>query len=80
MYSFISDYEFHKIHAIRVHSKGQKSMYPPQSRQKAHALANYVKFANHFLIWTMRNGNPEFYSELHEIRSIRQPTQQITQH
>ena len=80
MYSFISDYELREIRAFHIHSKGQKSMYPPQSSQKAHTLANYMKFANHFLIWTTRNGNPEFYSELREICSIRQPTQQITWH
>ena len=50
----------------------------PQSSQKAHILANYAKFADHFSIWTTRNGNSKFYCELREIRSIRQPTQRIT--
>ena len=45
----------------------------PLSNQKAHVLANYAKFANHFLIWTTGNGNSKFYSELCKIRSIRQP-------
>ena len=45
----------------------------PLSSQKAHVLANYVKFTNHFSIWTTRNGNSKFYSELHKIRSICQP-------
>ena len=30
MYSFISDYEWCKIRAIRVNGKYQKSMYPPK--------------------------------------------------
>ena len=49
----------------------------PLSSQKAHVLANYAKFANHFSIWTMRNGNSKFYSELREIRSICHPPQRI---
>ena len=57
--------------------KAKKSMSPPQSSQKAHVLANNVKFADHFAIWTTRNGNPKFYSELCKIHSIRQPTQRI---
>ena len=50
----------------------QKSMYPPQSIQKAPVSANYVKFADHFSIWTTRNGNLKFHSKLRSIRSIRQ--------
>ena len=50
----------------------QKSMYPPQSIQKAPISANYAKFADHFLIWTTRTGNLKFHSKLREIRSIRQ--------
>ena len=50
----------------------------PQSIQKAPVSANYVKFAGHFLIWTPRNGNVKFYSELRKIRSIHQPMQRIT--
>ena len=56
----------------------QKSMYHPQSIQKAPVLANYVKFADHFSIWTTRNGNLKFHSKLHGIRSIRQSPRQIT--
>ena len=79
-----------KIRAIHIHSKGKKkknkkkknkkkkSMYPPQNSQKAHVLANNTKFTDHFSIWTVRNGNPKFYNKLRKIRSIRQPTQQIT--
>ena len=48
------------------------------SSQKAHVLANYIEFADHFSIWTTRNGNSKFYSELHEICSIHQPPRQIT--
>ena len=44
----------------------------PQSIQKAPVLANYAKFADHFSIWTTRNGNLKFHSKLREIRSIRQ--------
>ena len=50
----------------------------PQISQKAPVLANYAKFADHFSIWTTRKGNLKFYSELHKIHSIRQPTQRIT--
>ena len=56
----------------------QKSMYPPQSSQKAPVSANYVKFTDHFSILTTRTGNLKFHSKLHEIRSIRQPPQRIT--
>ena len=34
MYFFISDYEWRRIHAIRVHNKVQKSMYPPKVVKK----------------------------------------------
>ena len=54
-------------------------MYPPKVVKKAPILANYAKFAGHFLIWNPRNGNLKFYSELRKIRLIRQPTQRITQ-
>ena len=50
----------------------QKSLYPPQNIQNAPILANYVKFADHFSIWTTRNGNLKFHSKLREIRLIRQ--------
>ena len=50
----------------------QKSLYPPQNIQNAPILANYAKFANHFSIWTMRNGNLKYHSKLREIRLIRQ--------
>ena len=56
--------------------KAKNPCIPPKS-QKAHVLANYMKFADHFSIWTTRNGNLKFYSELRKIRSIRQPTQGI---
>ena len=56
----------------------QKSMYPPQSIQKAPVLANYAKFADHFSIWTTRNGNLKFHGKLHEIRSIRQSPRRTT--
>ena len=49
-----------------------------QSSQKAPISANYVKFADHFLIWTTRTGNLKFHSKLREIRSIRQPPRHIT--
>ena len=58
--------------------KSKKSMYSPKVVKKAPILANYVKFADHFSIWTTRNGNLKFCSKLREIRSICQPTQQIT--
>ena len=32
----------------------------PLSNQKAHVLANYMKFANHFLIWTTEMETPNF--------------------
>ena len=32
----------------------------PLSNQKAHVLANYAKFANHFLIWTTEMETPNF--------------------
>ena len=32
----------------------------PLSSQKAHVLANYVKFANHFFIWTREMETPNF--------------------
>ena len=50
----------------------QKIHVSPQSIQKAPVSANYAKFADHFLIWTTRNGNLKFHSKLREIRSIRQ--------
>ena len=56
----------------------QKSMYPPKVVKKPPVSANYVKFADHFLIWTTRNGNLKFHSKLREIRSIRQPPRRIT--
>ena len=54
----------------------QKIQVSPQSIQKAPVLANYVKFADHFSIWTTRSGNLKFHSKLHEIRSIRQSQRQ----
>ena len=42
----------------------QKSMYPPQSSQKAPVSANYAKFADHFSIWTTRTGNLKFHSKM----------------
>ena len=50
----------------------QKSLYPPQNIQSAPISANYAKFADHFSIWTTRNGNLKYYSKLREIRLIRQ--------
>ena len=50
----------------------QKSLYPPQNIQNAPILANYAKFADHFSIWTTRNGNLKYHSKLREIRLIRQ--------
>ena len=52
-------------------------MYPPKVVKRP-VLANYAKFADHYSIWTTRNENLKFYSELHKIRSICQPTQRIT--
>ena len=49
-----------------------KSLYPPQNIQNAPISANYVKLADHFSIWTMRNGNLKYHSKLREIRLIRQ--------
>ena len=34
MYSFISDYEGREIHAIHIHRKSQRSMYPPKVVKK----------------------------------------------
>ena len=39
-------------------------MYPPQSSQKAHILANYAKFTDHFLVWTTRNGKLKFLQQI----------------
>ena len=50
----------------------QKIPVSPQNIQNAPILANYAKFADHFSIWTTRNGNLKFHSKLHEIRLIRQ--------
>ena len=38
----------------------QKPLYPPQNIQNAPILANYAKFADHFSIWTTRNGTSNF--------------------
>ena len=56
----------------------QKSLYPPQNIQNAPILANYAKFANHFSIWTTRNGNLKFHSKLREIRLIHQSQRRTT--
>ena len=56
----------------------QKSLYPPQNIQNAPILANYAKFADHFSIWTTRNGNLKFHSKLREIRLIRHLQRQTT--
>ena len=58
--------------------KSKKSMYPPKVCQKAPILANYVKFADHFSIWTTGNGNLKVNRKLRKIGSICQPTQRIT--
>ena len=50
----------------------QKSLYPPKNIQSAPILANYAKFADHFSIWTTRNGNLKYHSKLREIHLIRQ--------
>ena len=50
----------------------------PLSSQKACVLANYVKFANHFLICSTRNGNLKFCCKLHKIHPIHQSLQRIT--
>ena len=50
----------------------QKIPVSPQNIQNAPISANYVKSADHFSIWTMRNGNLKFHSKLCEIRLIRQ--------
>ena len=50
----------------------QKSLYAPKIFKMPPILANYVKFADHFSIWTTRNGNLKFHSKLREIRLIRQ--------
>ena len=57
----------------------QKSLYPPQNIQNAPISANYAKFADHFSIWTTRNGNLKFHSKLREIRLIRQSQRRTTQ-
>ena len=44
----------------------------PQNILNAPILANYVEFADHFSIWTTRNGNLKLHSKLREIRLIRQ--------
>ena len=53
----------------------KKSMYPPKVVKKPPVLTNYAKFADHFFIWTTRNGNLKSYSKLCKICSIHQPTQ-----
>ena len=55
----------------------QKIHVSPQSSLKPPVLANHVKFSDHFLIWTTRNGNLNFHSKLHEIHSIHQPPRRI---
>ena len=50
----------------------QKIPVSAQNIQSAPILANYVKFADHFSIWTTRNGNLKCHSKLREIRLIRQ--------
>ena len=56
----------------------QKSLYPPKVFKIAPILANYAKFADHFSIWTTRNGNLKYHSKLHEIRLIRQRQRRTT--
>ena len=42
--------------AHMVKTKKKKKIHvSPKSSQKAPILANYAKFADHFLIWTTRN-------------------------
>ena len=50
----------------------QKIPVSPQNIQSAPISANYMKFTNHFSIWTMRNGNLKYHSKLREIRLIHQ--------
>ena len=50
----------------------QKIPVSPQNIQNAPISANYTKFADHFSIWTTRNGNLKFHSKLREIHLIRQ--------
>ena len=50
----------------------QKSLYPPKVFKIAPISANYAKFADHFSIWTTRNGNLKYHSKLREIRLIHQ--------
>ena len=54
----------------------QKSLYPPKIFKMPPILANYAKFANHFSIWTTRNGKLKFHSKLREICLIRQSQRQ----
>ena len=60
-------------------TKYQNSLYPPKDFKIAPILANYAKFADHFSIYTTRNGNLKYHSKLREIRSIRQRQQRMTQ-
>ena len=56
----------------------QKTMYPPKIFKMPPILANYAKFADHFSIWTTRNGNLKFHSILREICLIRQSQRRTT--
>ena len=54
-------------------------MYTPKVSKKTLLLANYAKFANHFLFRTKENGTHKNYSELHKIRTILPPSLQTPQ-
>ena len=42
----------------------QKSLYPPKIFKMPPISANYVKFADHFSIWTTRNGKPQISQQI----------------
>ena len=58
---------------LTIYQKKKKKIpVSPQNIQNAPILANYTKFADHFSIWTTRNGNLKLHSKLREIHLIRQ--------
>ena len=67
-----------KIRTIRAINYIPKIPVSPQNIQNAPISANYVKFADHFSIWTTRNGNLKFHSKLREIHLIRQSQRRTT--
>ena len=73
MYFFISDYERRGIRAIRVHNKVQKSMYLPQSSQKAPVLTNYVKFCQPFFDLDHEKWKPQILQRI-ALNSLNSPT------